>query len=310
MSFLLVFNQVLVLFVLIAVGFFVAKSGMLSQPALEQLTSFVMLVVSPCVIISSLQVNYTPTLAHGLLTSALVTAGVMSVSIVLTTLLFRKRPRDNSYRAALRFASAYSNCGFMGLPLLKAIIGNDGLFYGAVFIAVFNLFAWTHGVALYRKAGQAEGQGARMFLKGILNPNMVAVAIGIPLFLFSVHLPVQIFSPMSAIASLNTPLSMIVIGGVMSKIDLRYLFSDKYIWPGVLMRNLAIPLLFLLVMRVTGNMSHAWLACLIQIACPAAGNTVMFAELYGVDTAFPSKLMSVSTLLSIVTIPLVLLVAA
>lgn len=309
MSFLLVLNQVLILFLLIALGFLVARGGLLSAGTLDELTRFMMLIVSPCVILSSLQVSYTPALARGLCISAACAVGVHVASIAAAHALFRKG--EAVRRAVLQFASIYSNCGFMGLPLLKALVGGNGLFYGAVYIAVFNLFSWTHGIALYqRAAGVEQGGGLRTFLRAMLNPNMFAVAIGVALFLCSVRLPSQLLTPVSLVADVNTPFSMVIIGGLMSKMDLRLLFNDRGIWPGVLMRNVLMPLAALVVMRLLHVDAGIARACLIQAACPAAGFTVMYAELFGEDTAFASKLMSVSTLVSIATVPLLLMVFA
>ncbi|MDR3644873.1 MAG: AEC family transporter, partial [Clostridia bacterium] len=218
--------------------------------------------------------------------------------------IFGKRVPEG-YRAILRYAVTYSNCGFMGLPLLKVLVGSSGVFYGTAYLAVFNLFIWTHGVLIFQ-SGQASKENRRLVLKALINPNVCAIAVGILFFFCSVQLPAQIFTPLNDIALVNAPLSLIAIGVMISQRNLSGIWREKYLWPVVALRNLLIPLAAVAALRLLGLHGAMLYACLIQVACPIAGNTALFAEMFGKDTVLPSKLIAVSTLLSIITIPFVL----
>lgn len=307
MSLTVVCTQVLVLFLLMGVGYFAGKTGMIGDECVRQVTGLLLYIVSPCVIIVSFQIKYTPQLAEGLLISAACAAGIHIFAILIGKIVFHKKWPE-AYRNILKFAVTYSNCGFIGLPMLQAVVGQKGLFYGSVYIAVFNLFAWTHGISLFRVESSGENRRFRKdyLKKAVLNPNLVAVAIGIFLFAFSLRLVQPVYNTMYAIYGLNTPLSMIVIGTRMTRLDFKKVFLNRYVWPGVLMRNFLIPFCFLIAMRLAGLRGILMTSCLIQSACPVAGNTVLFAELYNRDTEFPSELMSVSTLFSILSIPFIL----
>lgn len=300
-------GQVIVLVLLMSVGFVLTRAGKMTMEGSRQVTWLLMYIINPCVIVSSLQAKFTPGKARGLLVAAGVAAAVHIFFILASTLIFGKRAPER-YRSVLRFASVYSNCGFMGLPLLQSIVGSDGLFYGVAYIAVFNLFCWTHGVLLFNGA-PARGGKRRLFLKAVLNPNVFAVFAGVILFLLPFRLPPIFGTALSDVAAVNTPISMIVIGGLIAQESLRDAFKNKLIWPAIALRNLALPLCVLLVLRLCGFEGNFLLALIIPAACPVAGNTALFAEIFGKDTVLPSRIMAISTLLSVVTLPVVLALA-
>lgn len=304
MAFQTVFFQVFILFLLMAVGFGAGKAKMLGEEGAKQLTSVLLSVVSPCVIIISFQMKFSKELVHGLIIAAVSAFVIHLLSILCGLLVFRRRFPEQQ-RKILRFAAVYSNSGFMGIPLLQAIIGPQGIFYGSAYLAVFNLFSWTHGVMVF--TGKTDRKSV---LKAIMNPNIIAVLIGLILFSLNIRIPSPFYDTLHYIYDLNTPLSMLVIGSMMTKLDFRSIFQDITIWPGILLRNLAMPLLLLFMLHMSGIHGVLLLACVIQASCPVAGNTVLFSEMYGGDTIYASKVMSLSTLFSIVSIPLVLCLAA
>jgi predicted permease len=115
---------------------------------------------------------------------------------------------------------------------------------------------------------------------------------------------------MSYIFNLNTPLAMIVIGARVAQLDLRTVFTDVWIWPGTLLKNILLPLVSIFILHLAGVSGVLMLACLVPIACPVAGNTVLFPDLYDIDTKFASRLICVSTLFSVVTIPLLVYIVS
>lgn len=299
MAFYTVLYQVATMFILMAAGYFLYKIGILSEDACKSITRMLLLFVCPVVIVYSFQIKFSASLVHGLVISAISAVCAHVFGIVLSHFVFLRHPADVEHRNVLRFAAVYSNCGFVGIPLLAAVIGTKGIFYASVYIAVFNMFNWTHGVAVFR--GKSDKSALREVL---LNPNLIAVVIGLLLFCFSVSLPPLLRSGMLYVYDLNTPLAMIVIGARMAQIEPRSLLTDRLVLPGIAMKNIVIPCIALMILHLAGVSGTLLLACLIPIACPVAGNTVLFADMYGADTKFPTKLMSLSTLLCVISIPL------
>ena len=143
-SFLDVGQQVLVLFILIGVGALLTKIGMITENGAKTMTDVVLYAVTPCVIVNAFQREYQPAMLGGLLVALLAAFLTLLFSVLLAELLYRKRDIDRG--VVLKFALVFSNCGFMALPLQEAVLGEDGVFYGAAYIAVFNLFMWTYGL--------------------------------------------------------------------------------------------------------------------------------------------------------------------
>ena len=301
MGFATVFGQVFIVFLLMGVGFIAGRRGFIHAISSKDMTQILCYIVSPCVIVKAFQQPFTPENGKGLLIAFIGVIGIYICSILVVHAIFNKKVvKDEGHRIALQFGSIYSNAGFVGIPLVNALLGAQGVFYGAPYLAGFNIFCWTHGLSIYNKKA-----GRKQWLKSLINPNIIAIGVGLVLFLFSIELPPLISTGITYIYDLNTPLSMLVIGDSISRIKFREILGDKWIWPGIFMRNLALPLLMLFSLRIAGVDQTVMMSSVIMSACPVAATTVLFAKMRDMDAEFPTKLMAVSTLLSMVTIPLV-----
>ncbi len=310
LAFLTVLSQVLVLFMLMCVGFFAAKLNMIDSHSAKKMTDILFNIVTPCIIIISFQLKATPELMKGLGVAFLSAVATIVGGMLIARILFKRKRIPLEASKVMRFATIYSNCGFMGLPLLYAIVGSQGVFYGSIYVAVFNTLSWSHGIALY-----GGHQDNKNFVKILLNPGIVGVFIGLTLFLFSIKLPNVLFGAdahsgaLYFLGSMNTPLSMLIIGSIIASTDLKKLFTEKLTYLPVLFKNIVIPLLTLFALKLIGVSGPLLLSCLIPVACPSAGATVIFAEKFNGDTALASKTMTISTLFSILTIPAIIAIA-
>lgn len=299
--FLTVLNQVIELFLLMGIGYAASKAGMIDDKCSTQITSLLCYVVSPCVIVYAFQKKFSQDMFSNLLIVAAAAFVINIIAIIVGQVLFNKKTvEDPDKRNVMRFACVYSNCGFMGYPLLQALVGTTGLFYGSIFNGIFNLFAWTHGIMLY--SGKLDKKSV---LKAFVNPNIIALVIGVLLFLFSITLPGPTYTTVEYIYQLNTPLSMIIIGTTITQIPFKKIFTGIYVWVGMLMRNLVFPFAAMFLLHAVGVGGVPLLCCTILVACPAAGLTVLFAKLTGKDVVFPGKIMTLSTVMSLITMPIV-----
>lgn len=302
MAFYAMINQVFILFLLIGVGAAVYKIGIIDDNGVKQITTLLCYVVGPFLIIYAFQTRYSAKLIEGFLICAASTFGLHLFYIIFFHMVFNgKTVKDKDTRNELIFASIYENSGFMGFPLLQAVAGNTGLFYGAAYNGVFNLFGWSHGLMLYNNATT----GRKSIVKIITNPNIIAVFTGFILFRFSITLPGPLYTMFKYISEINTPLSMIIIGASIAQVPFGKLFTEKLSWLVVLLKNLAVPFSLLLVLRALGVRGQLLLCCVLPAACPVAGIAVLFAKLTGKNSDLPSKFVTVSTLMSLVTIPVV-----
>ena len=301
-NFLMVSQQVVILFILIAIGFVCGKADFINKNSAKKMTDIVLYIVTPCVMINAFQRKFDITMLYNLGVTALCSFAIMVGSIILCSLIFRDK--NISRNKVLKFGTVFSNCGFMSLPLQSAILGQDGVFYGSVFVAVFNLLVWTYG--LYFMSGSKKELS---FKKLCLNPGILGVLAGIILFLFSVTLPEIISSPVQYLANLNTPVPMLIIGFYLSQSNLKKVFTDKWAYLSMAVRLCIIPLASLFVMYICGVRGDILVACIIASSAPVAATTTMFATKFKADVELSVGIVSATTLLSIATMPLVVSLA-
>lgn len=294
-DFLTVGGQVLTLFLLIGVGVLCAKTRLLSDGAVKAMANLVLYIATPAVIIQSCIREFNRTLLWDFLTVAAVAAATHLVLILVARLAFRDP--DEGRRRVLRCATVFSNAGYMAIPLQQAILGDDGVFYCAAYVIVFNVFLWTYG--LMEMSGQR-----RLSLKQILlNPGVIGVAVGLCVFLLSIPVPTLLQDAIRHMAVLNTPLPMVIIGFYLAQTNLLAALKDKAGWLCMALRLVGMPLLALAGLLVCGVRGPVLTACMICISTPAATACTMFSTRYDRATGLSVNLVSVSTLLSVLSIP-------
>lgn len=301
MSLLLPTKQVVIMFILMIVGWICYQVKFLHEQTVKDLTKVLLYVVSPCLIINSFRQSFS---AARLLQFGLVFLLVIALfifKIITSEFIFGKNlVKDRQKRTVLRYA------GFMGVPLVQAILGTKGVFFAVPYLIAYNIFMWTHGIRMFTQKKQSFRES---FQQAVINPNIIAAVIGMLLFITQVKLPDVVSDPMNYIANLNTPLSMIVIGTNLGSINLKADWQDKLAWSGVFVRNLFFPIVILGILYALPLPAIAKMTTLIMATCPVAGVVVLFSLLSNFDVKFPTKLMCLSTLGAIITIPLVICLA-
>jgi predicted permease len=298
-GFLTVAQQVLGLFILIGVGVICGKTRMLTQEAVKCCADIVLLLATPCVIIQSFQKEYQPELLVGLGIAALAAIGSHLLGIALAHLLIRDK--DDARKRVLRFGTVFSNAGYMAIPLQAALLGQEGVFYGAVYVAVFNLVVWSYGAAM-----MGDGVKSLSPRKLLLSPGVIGVAIGLTLFLCRITLPSVIAAPIGHLASLNTPVPMLIIGFYLANADLKSALRDRGSYLSIALRLIVIPLLMLGILWLCGVRGTVLVSAVVGASAPVATATTMFATKFGRDPALSVNLVVLSTVLSMLTMPLII----
>ena len=307
-NFLIVAQQVAILFVLMGFGAVMRKAGLFRENAVDGLVNVLLLVVTPCLIVDVFQRPFDPSMLKGLGLGFAIASLAHVVLIVLSKLVVRHR--DESVRRPLLLAAVFSNAGFMGIPLEQAVLGGEGVFYGVVYVVVFNLFMWSWGLRTMCAAGNREqGRGNRA--KMIVNPGTVGIALGLPLFFCSVKLPAVIGVPVHHMANLNTPLAMIVIGYALAGTAFVKVLRLSAVYVATFLRLVVCPLLVIAALypfRQTLD-RNMMLAMVIAASAPVAAMVSMFAQKFGRDVDVSVAVVSGTTLLSILTMPVVIALA-
>lgn len=294
---LMVSSQVGTMFLMMAVGFAMAKLGKLTPASIPQLTNLLLTVVLPCMLVDSLQIERTPALLGAMGYTSLLVAVLYVLYCLLSIPLFRRQPPATA--KALRFGTLYGNVGFMGLPLIQLVLGDHALVYGIINLVVFNVYNWSQGVVLMGGRKQVSLKQA------VLNPGIIGTIIALVLFLCGITLPSMIGNAVSFLGSMNTPLAMVIIGAQMAAADWKSLFRSRSILWASLIKLVAMPLLTALILCPLHLEPDLYCTLVLLAGVPTASITAMFAQKYGQDVSAGAQLVTVTTLLSIVTLPCV-----
>lgn len=268
------------------------------------MTGFVMYVVGSSVIINAFNRPVTPVLLNNFAMTAFAAVVLMGSSILISHFLFKfDRFSKNENLSTYKFASVYSNCGFMGIPLIEALLGTDGTFFAIPYLAVFNILLWSHGIGLY----EMNGNGKIQWNKVVKNPCIISSVLGFVLFLFGViyKMPNVVTKPVFYLASMNTPLSMIIIGANFVSITEPF-HRDKMAWEVSFIRNILFPLIYIAILFVIPMKTDAKIATLAMASAPIAGVSVLFCLMFDKSTDFPSRALCLSTIFSVVTLPVII----
>lgn len=298
-SFLAVANQVGVLALMMALGYAASKKRILSGEAVRGIVDLLIFIVAPCLIVTAFQRPFTRSEVTAALVALVLSLAIQFIGLGVSLAIRLSRRPDTE--GVLRFSVIFSNAGFMGLPLEQALLGDAGVFYGAIYVAVFNLTSWTMGLAVM--CGNFKELAPARLLR---NPGLVGIALGLPLFLASVRLPEPVYSAVKSVGDLNTPLAMITIGYYLEKAHLgKVLAMPAAYWAAFLrlfgVSAVTLPVLWFFFRGFP--MPAAVMA--IVTSAPAAAMTTMFASRFGKDVDTSVGIVAGTTLLSILTMPVV-----
>lgn len=292
-------QQVLMMFLLILTGYLAVRGKLLDARARQGFSSLLVNLVVPAMIINSYMSEFDPEILSNLVRTALASAAVLVMGLGVALLATRRSTGPD--RPILRFAMTFSNAGYMGFPLINALFGAEGMLYASIFNTFFNLLIWTAGVALLdRSTGPRRG----LVLELIQKPALLAVAVGLVLYLGQIPVPYLIAQPIGLLAGMNTPLSMLITGIIIATSDLRPVIRSAQLWYAILIRMLIIPAAAFLFCLLTGTGGMVGAVVILLEACPCAAITSVFAIQYRYSEQLAAGLVVLSTLLSIVTLPL------
>ncbi len=308
---LILMNQVFIMFLLLAVGFFLYRIHFVTAEAVKQMTGIVLHVVTPCLILSTYQMDYDPALARNMLIGFALSALSMLIGGVISQLA--RIGRTDNLRLE-RFCILFTNCGFMAIPLIDAVFGELGVFYCNTYLTVFHIVVWTYGIFLMngrQAAGKKEPLTASRLaasLKPFLTPTMISIAVGLLCYFLPIKFPSPVRTTIDYIASMNTPLAMIVSGMYIAQSDILKALKRPRVYYITLIRCLLVPLAVLGVFLFLPFDDTLLTVLLIVSACPTASLSVLFAASYGKDVNAASNIFTLTTLVSILTIPAVILI--
>lgn len=293
----LLLKRLIVMFLFMGIGAILFKKKLISEEGSKSLGNILIWLVLPCVIMNAFLVERTPERIKALLVSLALSILLLTISILVSRLFFKKDP-------VRHFASAFSNPGFFGIPLIGAVLSPDAVFYVAPFVACLNILQWTYGVATLKE------EKIHIDIKTIVcSPFIISFAIGLVLFFSGIQVPEIIGDVISSSAGLNTPIAMLVSGVYLAKVNMKSMVTSKKLYLLTATRLCLIPLIAAAVLCLVPNTFYELKVCLlIAIACPVGSNVAVYAQLHNKNYVYAVETVVLSTLFSIVSIPVLLFV--
>ena len=300
---LILLKQVSVMLILICIGAICFKTRLVSLEGNKSLTNLVLYIVNPAVIIVSYQQDFSSRLFRGLGYALLLSAVGLLLFIAVSYLFLRGKNNDNI--SIERINASYSNCGFMGIPLALALFGSEGVLYITAINTVFNIMVWTHGV-LTISGNKSEVS----FKKIATNPTIIATVLGFLLFVFQIRIPGLLFDTLSYVNNIITPLAMFIAGVTIANSSLLKALRKPRIYFVSALKLIITPVILILLLYFTPCPNEtAKITTIVGLSCPSATIGTMLAIRFDKNSSYSSEIFGLSTILSIVTLPVIVYIA-
>lgn len=311
MSITVVLQQMVIIFILIGIGMILFKKKMLSEITSKQLSGLIVNITNPALLICSAfddgpKVSI-PELGLALIAYAVIYAILIAVSFLIPYIL--RVP--NRYHYAYRMLTIFGNTGFIGIPLASAVLGNESLIFVSIFNLLFNILIYTFGISTLQKAAAKQSSSdcatpaASSCWQKIINAGTISAAATIVFYLGNFNVPVIITSTMSYIGRTTTLLSMLVLGVSVAQMTPKEIFSHPKLYGFTLLRQILVPIGCIILMRPFIHNTLILNTMALMLAVPAANMPLMLSKQLNVETDTISQGIILTTILSLITIPVV-----
>ena len=292
----LLLKQNIIMMIYMLIGYLLYRGKLLTKQGSGEIGKLLLYIIIPMAIIKSYLKEFSSEMLVGFLISFVAAAGILGLSMLVSTLFFRSKS------AIRQFGTAFSNAGFIGIPLVQMTLGEDAVFYIASFVAMLNILQWTYGVFIM------TGDRTLISVKKIvLNPVVIGFAAGLILFFLPVELPELLEGVVGTLAAMNGPLAMLVLGAYLAQIPIGALFTDRLTYLCTAVRLIVIPLITIAALSlIPGEYLSIRLAVLLVASAPVGSNVAIFAQLYGKEYTDAVKDVCLSTVCSILTMPVII----
>lgn len=291
----LLLEQTIIMFLLIGIGFTLTKTKMLSTTSGKELSVLLLYVAFPSVVIDAFLSAGKDGMKELGLSFVLAGIGLLTALILAYVIYGKKNGIEN-------FGACFGNAGFMGLPLVLAVFGNQGVLHVTGVVVLLNLGQWTYGVMLM--TGDTEAVKLKKLAK---NPIIIATVIGLLLVYMPFDIPAIITQPVGFAKNMNTPLAMIIVGISLAQTNLLKCLNDMSMYKIAAVRLVIIPMATMCVYKVLPyGTREMLLALMVVLSTPVGSNVTIAADMYNKDSQKAVQYVCFSTILSIITIPLVM----
>ena len=295
---LIVLTQCIIMFIYMIIGYILYKTKLITDAGSKTLGNILVYIVIPIVVVKAFLITRTDETTINMLWSFALGALSLFIAIIVGLVVYKTK------NGALNFAAAFSNCGFMGIPLISAVLGDNAVIYITGMNALMAILQFTYGQYILTK-----DKSIINIKKIILSPALIALLLGIILYFCNLNLPVIVATPINGIQALNTPLAMIVMGVYLAKTPLKNIFIKPKIYLFSIIRLFIIPFITIVIFILFPVDNKVLLTIIIASSAPAGCNVVIFSQKNDLDTEDGILAVCQSTLFSIISLPLITMLA-
>ena len=295
----IIVNGVVSLFLIMLIGVYGSKRKIITPEINKGLTNILLEITLPCLVVSSFIFDMSEELKSNIVKCFIYSPIVIIITILISYVaLF---PIKSDKKIIMQFANVFSNCGFIGFPIIFSIFGGEGVIYASIFNVFFTIFVWTYGVILFN--GRMEKVD---FKKVLLNPAIVAVFVGLIIMIFNVNIPQVINSTLDLVGGMTSPLSMIIVGVILGNAKVISYLKDYTIYYASILKLIVLPYILLFIANIINDNSIVSKTLIILSAMPTAAMTSILAEKFDKEKEYSAVIIFITTLFSLITFPILL----
>ncbi len=298
MDVLIIIEQVVVLGILMFIGFIGGKSGFLTDSDNKSMTTLLIKIALPALTLSAFTVGYFKDSLNDIILVLLLSFAAHFIAAIIAKLAFYRFPK--SEKSIMNFGNTFSNAGFMGLPFIHALFGDQALLYASIYTIPMHILIWTLGEKMMRS--QTNKFQIKEFIK---NPTIIAILLGVFIFALNIQLPQVLKQPLSMVASLTSPLAMIILGERLSKLKLSEIIGDYKIYYVSFIKLIVTPIIMIFILRFVNVDPLIKNIIITMQSLPLAVLIVVLSQKHELDSDLASKLTVVTHVLAIFTIPII-----
>ncbi|NLC96227.1 MAG: AEC family transporter [Erysipelotrichaceae bacterium] len=291
--------QIVKMFLLMGTGYFIYTKKWVDEHGSQQISNILLKICAPAITITSFNISFSIEKLQGIVVAFLLSSLSIVIGLAVAKIIYKDKNKIE------QFAIGFSNAGFMGIPLVQGLLGIEYVMYISTFLVSFNLFAWTVGV--YLVSGRKDLITPKLIL---YSPAVIGLILGMIVFVSPIKLPTIILEPLTLVGSMNTPLAMIVLGTYIAKSNIVEVFKSKQAYFVSFIRLVVVPIVTIFIFKLIPNQfSDIKKVVIIATSAPTAVMVAMLAQQYGGDYEQGARIVSLSTLLCLITMPIMIILS-
>lgn len=303
MTFFTVFFQMLALLLMIGAGYFVTKKGMMDEHTNNQMSDMIVNIFNPLLMLASASNAVGQISMDALKLAICIAAGMFAVFIIAGSILSPFFEKDRQQRKIFQLMFVFSNVGFIGIPVISSIFGSEYVVYVTEFMLVYSFVFYTYGIALM------DGRFSAASLKSMINPGTVSGLLALGIIIFEVQLPEFLKTAVTYLGNVTSPMALVAVGFALAGSDMKKIFGQPRLYVFSVVKLLVLPLMMLPLLRLVIRDTELLAVCMVMFGMPVGNMPLILGNQRGMDVTACSAAIILSTVLCVLTVPVLMLFA-